>query len=792
MVALALFAGLLPATVEAQEPLDLDDREIAGIDPTDLPGLPSEALDDGGPEPLTGGFEDPGPATPSEEEERAKLAEEDPTAGYDEAGATPVEELVELRTADTETWRNVDGSTTVRSFSEERYFQPEGSKGWSAIDPTVVADDLRPGWFRNAAGPTTISFGPLDPDGSGGLEVERGDQRLGFVPADVELAESIDPQVDGSRVTYRDVWPGVDVVYTVSNNAVKEDLVVKEPTDKVTYEFVTSGNTSLSPDATSKGALRSSSDVEGLRVLAPEVTDKRGAPAADAKPIQSLERRADGRSVVALSVDSSWMKGLKKSDFPVRLDPTVSWGPVYQQNFWEGGGGDGINSKVGDPYATSSIQTWRSVVRFPHQALIDMGRKVQSAKLKLSCVACSPGNWTVNAWWVTGYSWADAAPTIPNRGVGSTSLGTGTAEIDATGFYQDTVNAGDGARAIGLSGDEWSGVYTYKQFNTVLDVVYDTPPPMATPVAPVDEAIVATTSPTLSVNSVVDAEGQPVQYYYRVSTQPGGMGQILNSGYHTGLTSWTVPAGTLVDGGTYWWKVYTWDGVNWLGAGNTITTPNWERRFRIDLRLGDDPVSPMEAVGPAKVNLSNGNLTTGLSTPTFPTIGGDVGVSLAFNSQQPSKHGLTGTYTQDWNNNRQWDSNEAPATTRLDPQVDFDWGTGSAIDGVLFEDNILVRWIGYITVPTTGTYTFGTKSDDGVKVVVNGNLVRNDWVDQSASPFVEWGGSVSLTAGVQVPIRVTYYDATGPSKVQLWVNGPGGASVVPASWLRPEGQSLPD
>ena len=57
--------------------------------------------------------------------------------------------------------------------------------------------------------------------------------------------------------------------------------------------------------------------------------------------------------------------------------------------------------------------------------------------------------------------------------------------------------------------------------------------------------------------------------------------------------------------------------------------------------------------------------------------------------------------------------------TRIDPTVDFDWGTGSPA-AAIGADTFSVRWTGQVQAPFSGTYTFYTVSDDGVRLWVNG------------------------------------------------------------------------
>ena len=60
--------------------------------------------------------------------------------------------------------------------------------------------------------------------------------------------------------------------------------------------------------------------------------------------------------------------------------------------------------------------------------------------------------------------------------------------------------------------------------------------------------------------------------------------------------------------------------------------------------------------------------------------------------------------------------------TRTDATVDFDWA-GAAPDPAVQADNFSVRWSGQVMAPVTGTYTFTTTSDDGVRLYVNGQLL---------------------------------------------------------------------
>ncbi|MCA1683897.1 MAG: hypothetical protein LC708_02040, partial [Actinobacteria bacterium] len=190
-------------------------------------------------------------------------------------------------------------------------------------------------------------------------------------------------------------------------------------------------------------------------------------------------------------------------------------------------------------------------------------------------------------------------------------------------------------------------------------------------------------------------------------------------------------------------------------------------------------------------------MVVGHAGPTFPTLGGNVGVSLAYNSQAPTA-GLVGSYYDDPTASRVFGT-KTPVLVRNDPGVAFHWGTDTAPGPGLGTDNYLARWDGAITVPTTGSYLFyigGTT--DGVRLFINGTMVLERWSESTGSTNDTISGSaITLSAGAAVPIKVEYFEGTGSAGLTLATYGPlgaGGAAkavIVPPSWLRGDPGSLP-
>jgi hypothetical protein len=115
--------------------------------------------------------------------------------------------------------------------------------------------------------------------------------------------------------------------------------------------------------------------------------------------------------------------------------------------------------------------------------------------------------------------------------------------------------------------------------------------------------------------------------------------------------------------------------------------------------------------------------------------------------------------------------------------VNFTWGTGSPA-GVVKPDNFSVRWTGQVLAPVTGSYTFVTVSDDGVRLWVNGQLVINNWTDHAQT--TKTSAPIALVAGLKYAVTMEYYEHPGSAVAKLGWAYPGQATqVIPQSRLYP-------
>ncbi|HEY9285075.1 MAG TPA: glycoside hydrolase family 3 C-terminal domain-containing protein [Pyrinomonadaceae bacterium] len=104
-----------------------------------------------------------------------------------------------------------------------------------------------------------------------------------------------------------------------------------------------------------------------------------------------------------------------------------------------------------------------------------------------------------------------------------------------------------------------------------------------------------------------------------------------------------------------------------------------------------------------------------------------------------------------------------PAVTRTDAQLDFDWFTNPPAAGLPI-DNFSARWTGRITAPAAGTYQFGARADDAIRVFIDDQLFVDGWRDGSLKTVTK---PFEMEAGRTYKLRVEFYDRYADATAKL-------------------------
>jgi hypothetical protein len=240
-----------------------------------------------------------------------------------------------------------------------------------------------------------------------------------------------------------------------------------------------------------------------------------------------------------------------------------------------------------------------------------------------------------------------------------------------------------------------------------------------------------------------------------MTTAPG----LDRTGWHVYKIRWTS---TRVD-----WYV---DGTIVRTSTNIVPTDPMQVRFNIWAGSTDWPTA-YDANLPVTSNASNNqSFNMDVDWVQVRTLSGAV---------VGNGTGLTGKYF----NNMDF---TGTSIQRIDPQVNFDWGQGSP-SSQIGADTFTARWTGQVQAQYSETYTFTTRTDDGVRLWVNNKLIIDQWHNGSADDF---SGQINLVAGQKYDIKMEYYDDEGAAVAQLSWSSPSTAKVfIPKSQLYPSSSS---
>jgi PA14 domain len=126
--------------------------------------------------------------------------------------------------------------------------------------------------------------------------------------------------------------------------------------------------------------------------------------------------------------------------------------------------------------------------------------------------------------------------------------------------------------------------------------------------------------------------------------------------------------------------------------------------------------------------------------------------------------------------------------TRYDATINKNFASSAPITGIQ-PTTYSVRWTGQIMPAFSQTYTFFVTSSDGARLMVNGQMLVNDWKDGSSRVR---SGTVALQANTKYDIRLEYYrNAANPGSIKLeWQSSSRSRQVVPQASLFTTGSNL--
>lgn len=364
---------------------------------------------------------------------------------YADSEKPPVE-IETLRTENSKTYQLSDGSYQYVGFAEDIHYRND-SGSFVEINNALKENTTKDGYrYTNSSNSWHVSFSD-DISRKDAVLVENSDKSVAFCLAGhnekavAQLATTFSGEKDDyykeiseddRAILYREVMPGVDIVYTALGGSLKEDIVLKSTESPRTFAFHFSATGVKPVQDEGRILLLDHAGKEVFRIEKAFMTDANGAY-SDAVTMSFEE--AENGFTLTLSADDSFLNAADTA-FPVVIDPSVmvtgtsktydtcvdeqypSSNYYTSQNLWTGG--------------KNGTNTMRTYIRFDLPTYIP-GDNVTSAYIRIKKNAHEVP--TIKAYRVVT-SWNPSEITWNNKPGFSTVNSSSVATLDTGAWYK--------------------------------------------------------------------------------------------------------------------------------------------------------------------------------------------------------------------------------------------------------------------------------------------------------------------------------------------------------------------
>lgn len=127
------------------------------------------------------------------------------------------------------------------------------------------------------------------------------------------------------------------------------------------------------------------------------------------------------------------------------------------------------------------------------------------------------------------------------------------------------------------------------------------------------------------------------------------------------------------------------------------------------------------------------------------------------------------------------------SVVRTDPTINFNWNSDTP-DPAIAVGTFSARWLGKVQPQRSETYTFFTRTDDGVRLWVDNQLIIDHWQDQAVA---EHTAGIALKAGQLYDIKMEYYQNNSHAVAELhWSSLSTPKAIISANHLFPDAPVL--
>lgn len=270
--------------------------------------------------------------TETEKTTETEVVEE--TTETEEATETTEKEVLELREPELEKREPQPGEivsytedSITYAIGEGKYQTIFGGNVGTYVDEqgnVQLADDTLQeitsfgvdggGVYTNTANDYVIVI-PEKMTATTGMLLEQDGYVMEVLPLDGDYSKAV---VKENAILYNDVYENIDVQYTVQGKNIKEDIILRERTEKNTFSYaVRAEGLTVQLD----GQIVVLTDNEGVQrfaLAAPLMTDANNEVSLGV--VLSLEEQ-DGETILTVTADAEWLADENRA-YPVKIDPS--------------------------------------------------------------------------------------------------------------------------------------------------------------------------------------------------------------------------------------------------------------------------------------------------------------------------------------------------------------------------------------------------------------------------------------------------------------------------------------
>ena len=389
--------------------------------------------------------------------------------------------IEDATTATAEFYATPDGKVVGKIAADAQRFARDGA--WVPIDLTLR---------KQADGSVTPAAYPQEMRFSGAREAETGDLAV-MGSGDDKVAVGWkgalpEPKLDGSKATYADVMPGVDLVVQATRSGFEQFAVLKSAAaakyaDQIALPLAGPGVSVVRTDKKGNIRIHGRRGVPLAAIPTPMMWDsksaKHGGPLRRRQVGVSITHTASAKARrgldatdpvnVTLKPDQKWLTS-PDTVYPVTIDPDYEYWSVTAASTTVVKGYDKGWSEADTLFVGTYDDTWSARSFVTWWATGIAGWDVSAATLHFASpysASCEPAPWEI---WTTepinGETAWDHQPEWLSKEATSTDYACdgGWVIADATSFFQHAAERGDEQPTMGLRAADETDTSQYKEF----------------------------------------------------------------------------------------------------------------------------------------------------------------------------------------------------------------------------------------------------------------------------------------------------------------------------------------